>query len=100
MSIRRVRGSFRDPGTGRRFGNVDPGSYCNRHSTWIYRDEEWRLLYGSYTTSPFLRSFPARHTYMRGIQCFCFRSLEAAGAYMLCATGKKVIHAKLIYYKL
>jgi hypothetical protein len=110
MSIRRVRGSFRDPGSGRRFGNVDISSRCPRHSTWLHRDEEWHLLYGSYTTSCFAPSFPVTHTHARTHTHLVFRceeditvsfsnlyyTLEVVGTYRDCVRTENVIYAKLI----
>lgn len=43
MSVRRVKGSYRS--SLRRFGSGDP-SKAVRNSAWVYRNNEWRLIFG------------------------------------------------------
>lgn len=50
MSVRRVKGSYRN--SLRRFGSGDPNKAV-RNSAWIFRNNEWRLIFGK--SSIFLR---------------------------------------------
>lgn len=46
MSVRRVKGSYRN--SLRRFGSGDPNKAV-RNSAWIFRNGEWRLIFGKFS---------------------------------------------------
>lgn len=52
MSVRRVKGSYRN--SLRRFGSGDPNKAV-RNSAWIFRNGEWRLIFGKFPFVSFHR---------------------------------------------
>lgn len=51
MSVRRVKGSYRN--SLRRFGSGDPNKAV-RNSAWIFRNGEWRLIFGKLSFFSFI----------------------------------------------
>lgn len=80
MSIRRVRGSFRS--SQRRYGSTE-GAKKMRSSSWIFKNDEWRLVYGK---CPSLRVRARSSRASGGLQVLsehvCVRAFVLASVYI------------------